>query len=154
MSSKLNKAALLISFLSITACEKASDTVVNIPNVRVGCTNTDSVKCDSGSAGQNSVVIMSRSGCDVGTVGFDGVATGSVQLQCDPQGCEGTISSWTDPENSASVTEILTGRMDICSTIYVDGGVGTPSVGDLVDESSESIGSSATITIDSWREVQ
>lgn len=137
----------------LAACEKASDTVISIPSVQVQCLTSDSANCNSGNPGISAVVIMSRSGCDDNSIDFESVATGSTTMTCDTGGCIGTISSWTNPDNQNSVTEILTGRMDLCSTIDINSSGGDPDTGDLVDDSSRSISSSATITVDTWEEI-
>lgn len=149
---KLNFLLLVFlgSLLVLVGCENASDTVVNIPNVRVGCTNADSTDCDNTNAnGATAYVQMTRSSCSAAN--FDPVATGSVTMTCDASGCDGTVGSWINPDTNESVTEILTGSMDICTTVDLDNSGSSVVTGsDLEDETSQTINSSATITIDSW----
>lgn len=140
----------LFALLTIAACEKASDTVVGIPNVRVGCTTTDDLDCSTANPSSvRAFVRMTRSGCG-SSINFDPVATGSVVMNCDGSGCDGIVSSWTNPETAEPVTEILTGSMDVCAQVDINNSSGLPDTGDLINEDSRSIISSSTITVDSW----
>lgn len=143
---------LMILLLVSTGCENASETVVNIPNVRVGCTTTDSANCFNGNPNPpTAFVVMTRSGCSESSIQFDPVATGSSAMSCDANGCDVTIAVWTNPGTSEPVTEILTGSMDVCARVDLDGSASsTPTAGDLVNDSSRLISSDNTITVDSW----
>jgi hypothetical protein len=144
------------TFLSFTlGCEQSSDTVVAIPNVRVGCTVSDSSattgadSCSSSNTHTMGVlVIMTRSGCGE-SARFDQVATGDTTLTCDASGCEATVTSWTDPNTNQPITEILSGRMDVCSELDISAPAGK-STNDLINESSVVISTPTTLTIDSW----
>ncbi|MEM7646270.1 MAG: hypothetical protein AAF203_05125 [Pseudomonadota bacterium] len=146
------KVTILAFCFVIIGCENASETAISVPNVQVGCTTGDSGDCDSGNVNTpTAFVVMTRSGCSESSIQFDPVATGSSTMSCDTDGCDVTISSWTNPGTSEPVTEILTGTMDVCSRVDLDGsGSSTPTTGDLVNDSSRSISSGATITVDSW----
>lgn len=149
-ATSLFKKLLFLSLVfSFGACEQASETVISIPSVAVGCTTSDDPLCSSTGAPLTAFVQMSRSGCGSSS-GFEPIATGSVSLSCDVSGCDGLVSSWIDPDTSSPISEILTGRMDICSNVDLNKNTGDPDTGDLVNESSETINSSSTITIDSW----
>lgn len=146
----LKKALSCLILLSLVACEKSSDTVVKIPNVRVGCTTSDDANCSSANIHSvTAFVRMTRSGCG-SSIGYDPVATGSVIMSCDGSGCDGTVNSWVNPETSSGVNEILTGVMDVCAQVDLNASSGLPDSGDLINESSTNITSESTITIDSW----
>ncbi len=146
------KILLLASILGSAGCENASQTVIGIPNVRVGCTTTDAGICSNGNPNPvTAFVIMTRSGCSTSSIDFDPVATGSSTMTCDINGCDVTISSWTNPSTSEPVTEILTGTMDVCARVDLDNsGSSTPTTGDLVNDDSMTINDSSTILVDSW----
>ena len=149
----IGKVLALSSVLIVSACENASNTVITIPSVRVGCTSSDSASCSS--ANPNPVtafVRMTRSGCE--SLNFDPVATGSKVMSCDASGCEVTISTWTDPESFDSVTEIMSGTMDLCTQVDLDNSSGLPNTNDLVNEDSRNLSSSDTLTVDGpWEEI-
>ncbi len=154
MKTLYNKSLCLLFIGVLAACEKAPDTIVNIPDVRVGCTVDDSTGLGNpcSSANINSItafVRMSRSGCG-DSLNFEPIATGSVTMNCDTAGCDGIVTDWTNPETSDTVNEILTGRMDVCAQVDLDGSGGLPDTDDLINEDSQSISSSATITVDTW----
>lgn len=136
--------------LFILGCEQSSDTVINIPNLQLECSLSDSGLCSSGNPQTvTGFVRLSRSGCG-DSLSYDPVATGSVLMNCDAAGCDGVVSAWTDPETNMSVNEILTGRMDICSQVDLNNSSGLPDSGDLVNEDSQTITTDEAITVDSW----
>ncbi len=136
--------------IGVAACENASETVINIPNVQVGCTTDDDANCSNLNVNPvTAFVRMSRSGCG-SSINFEPIATGSVVMNCDAAGCDGIVSSWINPDTLETVSEILTGRMDVCSQVDINNSSGLPDAGDLVQEDSINISSSATITVDQW----
>ena len=72
-------------------------------------------------------------------------------LVCDSSGCQATLNSWID-SNGNGVSEVITGRMDICGLMDLDSS-DTESSGDIVHVGEQDIQSSATITADSWSDV-
>ncbi len=149
--SKLLTLTLVCSF-GLLACESSSQTLIAIPNVQVGCTTSDDANCSTSNPNSSvtAYVRMTRSGCD--SIDFDPVATGSVNMTCDSDGCEGVVSAWSNPDSSVTdpVTEILTGTMDVCAQVDLDDSGGLPNTGDLINEDSQNISGSTTITIDTW----
>ncbi len=143
-----NKVFCLVILTALAACENASETVVGIPNVQVGCNTTDDPGCPANGS-PTAFVRMSRSGCG-DSINFEPIATGSVVMNCDSTGCDGVVTTWTNPETSDSVNEILTGRMDICSQVDLNDSGGSPDTGDLINEESRSINSSVTLTVETW----
>ena len=141
----------LSSLLLLSACEKSSTSAVSIPNVQLSCTTSDDPNCSS--SNPNGVVRvfvrMTRSGCGT-SIDFEPVATGDVAMNCDASGCDGVVTSWTDPETLGSVTEVITGDMDICSQVDLDNSSGLPNTGDLINQRAESIVDSSTIGVDTW----
>ncbi|MEM7645768.1 MAG: hypothetical protein AAF203_02560 [Pseudomonadota bacterium] len=141
---------LWLIFFVVVACEQASDTVVSIPSVAVECSVSENTRCNGALDGSSVRVIMSRSGCGNMAEEFDSVASSISSLSCDSSGCSATLSSWSNGNNS--VTEVLTGRMDICGLFDLDSSTGESS-GDIVHSSEQDIQSSETITADSWSDI-
>lgn len=152
---KIIRSLGFVGLLYLASCESSSQSVIAIPNVNIACSAaTDGANCSSASPcnpNLTSVVFMSRSGCD--SSNYEPIATGSTILSCDAQGCSGTVGAWTDPSTSESVTEILTGRMDICSNIDMDCSSGASNTGDLVNERATDLQSNTALTIDNWSEL-
>ena len=135
---------ILLLALAFVACEQASNTVVSMPNVEINCQDTG---CDNTLSGDTVFVIVTRSGCG-DSASFDPVASGDATVTCSSSGCVGTVSSWTD-KNGNDVTEIITGRHDVCG--YIDANNDTSqNTGDMETEDEAFINSSTTIVLDSW----
>ncbi len=142
---------LALLTLVVTACEKSSNTVVSMPNIRVGCSTGNSTNCSNANPQPSltGFVRLSRSGCG-SSLQFDPVATGSVVLSCDVLGCDGTVSTWINPSTSEPVTEIITGSIYICAQMDLDNSSGLPNSGDLINEELRRITGSELLTIDTW----
>lgn len=140
-------AAALLILLVFAGCEDSSTTLVSIPNVNIECSSSLNSECDADLDGNDVVVIMSRSGCG-DSVSYEPVASGSSNLECDGTGCTATVDTWFD-DNSNSVTEVITGRMDVCSRITVAAS-NVQSSADLVSEESEDINDSQSLLMSVW----
>ncbi len=134
--------------LMFVACEQASDTLVSVPNITIDCNSTDNPSCVS-PASPTGRVIMTRSGC--ANLDFEPVASGTVTLTCGVSGCLGTVNSWRDT-NGNPVSEILTGRMDLCGLVDFNNNLQEDN-GDLVNETSQSIQSEDGLILETWEEV-
>ena len=84
----------------------------------------------------------------VNSVNYDFVATGSTSVSCSSSRCSGTVSSWRDANNSV-VTEILTGRHDVCAYIDTNGDL-QQQAGEMEHQSSVTISDNAPLVLDSW----
>lgn len=140
------------SLMIVAACEKASDTVVGVPEVSVECTAASNSNCNASIDGNDVRVIMSRSGCGDEAEFFNPVAVSDGTLTCNSLGCSATLSSWLDASQN-SVSEVITGSMDICGLFDLDNNSGESS-GDLTDYRSENIQSNSAITLDNWSDFQ
>ncbi len=137
-----------LTLISFAACERASDTVVGVPNVTIDCNSTDHPQC-SGSITPLGRVIMTRSGCE--NADFEPIASGTVTLTCATSGCLGTVNDWVDT-NGNDVNEIISGRMDLCGLIDFNSDT-QEDPGDYINTTSQDISSSATIILEVWEEV-
>ena len=129
---------LLLLVLIFVSCEKASNTVIAVPDAVIDCQESE---CNGALDGTRVVVFYTKSGCSARE--FDPSASGNTTLSCDSNGCTGTVSSW-------NVTEMLTGFHDICANIdNVTENFDLDS-GELVHESSRNIATDASISLESW----
>ena len=140
---------LSLSMIAFVGCDKASETLVRIPTVTLDCNSANTTACAS-SGSQTGRVIMTRSGCS--NVDFEPIASGTVNLNCSSSGCRGSINSWRDV-NGNPVSEIISGRMDLCGLMDFVGSNLKEDTGDVTSETSQSIQSNQTITLDAWDEV-
>ena len=92
------------------ACERASDALVDIPNVAVSCSVGTSSLCNPANDGTQVRVIMTRSGCE--NFSFEPIATATSNLFCNSSGCSVTLGVWVDA-NQNEVQQILTRKSEI-----------------------------------------
>lgn len=130
---------LCASLLALAGCESSGDgTKVDAPNVDIRC-NTS--KCTSGAVNKDAYVVLSLSGCAPDQIGFDTVASGSVQLICTGGGCTGTVTNIT-PDNFTSRSYYVCGWIDVN-----DDGVQNST--DAFSEDNVFV-SGSTLSITSW----
>ena len=134
---------ITVLLLLFSACEKASNTVVGMPNIAVDCREAG---CNTTLNEDTVFVIVTKSGC--ANADFDPVASGSTNVSCTASGCTGSVSSWVDA-NGNSVSEIISGTHDICS--YIDSISNTKQdAGEMVSVESKLITSDSSFTVETW----
>lgn len=143
---RLTHFVYFLVLLCLAACDQASDTLVDVPNVTVNCVPSTASICNAGINGKQVRVIMTRSGC--ANFDFDPVASSTSSLACTSSGCEATLSSWVDA-NQNQVEQIITGNMNLCGLIDLDGDFQEDS-GELEHASEVNIQTDGVILIQSW----